>query len=178
VTLYARGRTAVFVGGDVSIAGSFGIELATGAELDLYIGGDLEVAGSITLGDETRPSAVRLWVAQGIDLEGSALLAGDVYAPHASLSAAGDVEIVGAAFFGTVDLAGSSTVRYDRSVLDAGDACDLPEPASCASHLDCAGGEACVQFSPGPRACGPCATDADCGCGMVCAEGACDALLL
>lgn len=173
VTLYARGRTAVFVGGDVSMAGSFAIELAPGAELDLYVGGDLDVAGSITLGDEARPSAARLWVARGIDLAGSAFLAGDVYAPHASLSAAGDVEIVGAAFFGTVDLAGSLTVRYDRAVLDAGDACDLPEPTSCGSHLDCAGGEACVQ-----GACGACATDADCGCGMVCSAGACDALLL
>ncbi len=173
VILYAQGHTAVFVGGDVSMAGSFRIDLAADAEIDLYVAGDISVAGSIDLGDPSRPSAVRLWVAQGIDLAGSAVLAGDVYAPRATLSVAGDIDVVGAGFFGSVDLAGSLTIGYDRAVLEVGDACDLPEPTTCASHLDCAGGEACVQ-----GACGACSTDADCGCGMVCASGSCDALLL
>lgn len=173
IGLVVRGRTAVFVGGDVSIAGALHIDLEPGAELDLYVGGDVEVAGSVSLGDESRPSAVRLWLAGGVDLAGSAYFVGDVYAPRATLSAAGDVEIVGAAFFGAVDLAGSLSVRYDRAVIDAGDACDLPDPTTCTSHLDCAGGQACVLGS-----CGECATDSDCGCGQACVAGTCDALLL
>lgn len=173
ITLFVQGRTAVFVGGDVSMAGSLQIELASGAELDLYVGGDLVVAGAVALGDESLSSSVRLWLARGMDVAGSAVLYGDVYAPRATLSAAGDVEIVGSGFFGAVDLAGSLTVRYDRAILDAGDACDLPEPTACASHLDCAGGEACIE-----GACGACSTDAECGCGRACVAGACDALLL
>jgi len=159
----------------VSLAGSLKIELAGDGELDLYVAGDFDVAGSVELGDASRPHAARLWLGGGgeIGLAGQATLYGDVYAPRATLSTAGDLEIAGAAFVGEVDLAGSLSVRYDRAVLDAGDACDLPEPTTCTSHLDCAGGQACVA-----GACGACSTDADCGCGLVCDAGACGALLL
>ena len=175
VVLVARGRTAVFVDGDVSLAGSLTVRLAGDGELDQQIAGDFDVAGSVELGDASRPHATRLWLGGGgeIGLAGQATLFGDLYAPRATLSAAGDLDIAGAAFVGEVDLAGSLSVQYDRAVLDAGDACDLPEPTSCTTHLDCAGGQACVA-----GACGACSTDADCGCGLVCDAGTCGALLL
>ncbi len=172
VDLIVRGKTALFIGGDLSLAGSLVVTLAPGAELDLYVGGRVSLAGEIALAPESRPSASRLWVAGTgeIDLAGSGRFVGNLYAPRAELSAAGGMDIVGSAFVGTVSVAGELSVRYDGAILDAGDRCDLPAPAACTTVRDCANGQACQSGE-----CTACTSDSDCGSPLACNAGACGA---
>lgn len=172
VELVARGKTALFIGGDLTLAGSFVVTLAPDAELDVYVGGRVSIAGEIALAPMSRPSASRLWVAGGgeIDLAGSGRFVGNLYAPRAALAAAADLQIVGSAFVGSVSLAGGLVVRYDGAILHAGDSCDLPAPVACTTVRDCANGLACQNGR-----CAACTGDSDCGSPLACNAGTCAA---
>ncbi len=126
LTVRATGRTALFIGGNVTIDGDLTVEVAPGAELDLFITGFLNLPGAVRLGDPLRPRDLRLYVASAgsINLSGGSLLAGNLYAPAADLSASGPLEVFGAILVNRLVAAAGVDVHYDRAIEVAGDRCE------------------------------------------------------
>jgi cytoskeletal protein CcmA (bactofilin family) len=170
LTFVVRGRVAVYVAGDLLPGGPFTVELAPGAELDLFVEGILSTPYPVRFGDPDAPARARLYLGgSGVtELSDSGTFAGNVYAPRADVRASADLEVRGALFVRRLAASGDVTLRYDAAILDAGDACPDETPARCASCLDCRSSEACVD-----GACGACTSDADCCAPLVCAGGRC-----
>lgn len=168
LTLRATGRTALFVGGDVAPGASLLVELAAGAELDLFIAGTLTAAGEIRFGDPARPARTRLYVGGGgaIALSGAALFAGNLYAPLAELQASAGATLFGSLFVRHLVTAAPLTIHYDTAVLDADQGCPVGA-ATCESCLDC-GNQACAGGT-----CGACTDSSECCAPLVCAGGVC-----
>jgi hypothetical protein len=124
VVLRATGRTAVFVAGGITIDGALAVQVAEGAELDLFVAGFLNLPVSVSLGDPLRPRALRIWAGSGgaINLGGSAL-SGSLYAPNADLSANAPLEVFGAVFVDHLAIHAGMTIHYDRAIASAGGAC-------------------------------------------------------
>jgi hypothetical protein len=187
VTLQVSGRTALFVGGSINLAGGLRVELGgPAAELDLFVEQGAQVAGGLALGDGKAPSAVRLYVGGdgSLDLASAARIGGNVYAPRAAVHLAAGVEVFGSLFAGSLHTAGDVTVHYDLAVLKAGEDCSppgagaqgdggsTPPKTGCESCRDC-GNQACIE-----GVCGSCRTDADCCAPLRCAAGQCIAPIL
>lgn len=175
ITLHIPGRTALFVGGDVNAVGAFEIEMGPEGELDLFIKGNLLSIGAGSFGHRDRPAATRIYVGGSGDvtLIGASGFVGNVYAPHARITAPGATTVYGSLFGRQVDMPGYLEVRYDRAILEAGDACDNPEDCTRCSNT-CPNNQACVAGE-----CRACSTDADCCEPLVCyPDGSCGPLLL
>jgi hypothetical protein len=125
ITLRATGRTAVFIGGDVTLDGSFTVEVAPGAEMDLFIQGFLSVPGMVRLGDQARPRALRVYIAAvgSIAISGGLALAGNLYAPDADLQTSAPVDVFGAVLLDTWQLSAPANIHYDKAIEYAGDTC-------------------------------------------------------
>lgn len=166
LTIEATGRVALFVAGDLAL-GELTIDLAPGAEIDLFIAGNVLGQARWTLGDPSQPANARIYVGGGgtLELAGGATFAGNVYAPNAELVTPASVEVFGSLFARRIAASGPLTVHYDKALSATGEGC--PTTGSCTSCLDC-GNQACI----GGR-CGDCATDGDCCAPLVCAAGTC-----
>lgn len=168
LTLRITARTAVFIEGDLSLGGNFNVELVgPNAEIDLFVSGNIVAPGAFVLGSADAPARARLYVGGTgtVQLSGSALSAGNIYAPRAELVAAGGLELYGSIFAERVASTGPITIHYDRAINRAGEEC--PPPTECTGCGDC-GSRACVDGS-----CSDCTNDGDC-CGFdVCEEGRC-----
>jgi hypothetical protein len=169
LTLTATGRTALFVGGDVSLRGGLDVELAPGAELDLFVGGMLIVDGPLNLGAPTQPSRLRVYVGSSLQLGQPGVIGGNLYAPTGVLAVGGGVDAYGSVFVKHLQTAGPFSVHYDTDVLRAAARCPVGggEATACRTCNDC-GNQACVG-----GVCGACATDADCCAPLACAAGVC-----
>lgn len=125
-TLRATGRTAVFVAGDVNVKGPLVIELGANANLDLFVGGVLNLPASSRLGDASRPTALRIWVAGGgaFNLSGGAILAGSLYAPRGDLTSSdGRLEVYGAILVNQIANVGVLTVHQDLAIASSNNTC-------------------------------------------------------
>lgn len=122
----AEGRVALFIAGNVTIDGDLTVEVAPDAELDLFVGGALNLSGLVTLGDPTRPRALRVYVASAgtLALSGGSTIAGNLYAPAADLASSAAVEIFGAVLVNHWNLSAPAAVHYDRAIATAGDSCE------------------------------------------------------
>ncbi len=169
LTVRVAARAALFVDGDVSLDAPLVVELADGADLDLFVAGNLVSSSVIRFGDAARPARARLYVGgRGtLQLDGDALFGGNLYAPRAELNTSGRVEVFGSLFVRRLAASGPLLVHYDTAVLKAGEGCDAPVGPSCASSCECAGG-ACNG-----GVCGACATSADCCAPLFCLSGQC-----
>jgi len=125
LTIRASGRSALFVGGGITLQQDLTVELGPDAELDLFVAGNIQVAGISRLGDPARPRALRLYVASGgsIALSAGSALAGNLYAPLADLATSAELELFGALVVNRVNGAASVTIHHDRAVADAADTC-------------------------------------------------------
>jgi hypothetical protein len=125
ITFHAKGRVALFIGGDISLSKGFAITVDDGAELDLFVGGNVNSASTINLGDTSHPAAVRIYVGGTgtINLSGGGVFTGNLYAPKAELVLAADTEFYGAVFARRVASAGDVTLHYDTAILNAGKDC-------------------------------------------------------
>jgi hypothetical protein len=125
VTLRATGRTAVFIAGDVTLDGNFTVEVAPGAEMDLFIQGFLSVPGMVRLGDQARPRVLRVYMASvgSIAISGGLALAGNLYAPDADLQTSAPVDVFGAVLLDTWQLSAPANIHYDKAIEFAGDGC-------------------------------------------------------
>jgi hypothetical protein len=169
LTIVAGGRTALFVGQDVTLMRDLTIQLAPGAELDLFIHDTLNVSGTVTVGSRDQPNRARVYIggASSIQLGGSGTFGGNLYAPASILQASGNFEVFGSLFVRSVSASGQLIVHYDTDVLTAGDQCPTGTPTSCRTCVDC-GNQACID-----GACGQCRTSADCCPPLLCAGGHC-----
>lgn len=168
VTLHLKGRTAIFVDGDISIAGGFTIDLEPGSELDLFAAGDFSLAGTANFGSLDAPSKVRVYTGGSrFGLAGSAELGGNFYAPNADIQLASAFKMSGAIFGNELSFAGGFDIRYDEAVLDV-QGCEKPG-GGCNSCNDCpASTPACKGGT-----CGACTSNADCCSPLRCSNGQC-----
>lgn len=164
-TIRAQGRTAIFVDGNLQIAGDFGVDVGTEGELDVFVSGNLILAGGGTVGSVSRPAALRFYVggSQDIKVSGALVFAANVYAPKARIAVDGADHIYGAFFAGDFSVTGAHSMHYDRAIMrsDGDEECVRPEP------------DAGV---PPPRP--ECVVDADCEPARFCEREKCTAIIL
>jgi len=172
VTLSVAGRAAVFVAGDVSVGGALHLDLAPGAELDLFVAGNVSLTGPAFVGSPAAPAKVRVYSGGPVfQLAADAKLGANVYAPRADVAIASNFEMSGALHARSVAFSGDLTIHYDESVIDTV-GCQ-PPGGSCATCNDCpAATPACRGGT-----CVPCVTNADCCAPLTCSAGACVAVL-
>jgi hypothetical protein len=154
-TLKVPGRTALFIDGDLTITGGFGVDVGSSGELDVFVSGDLFITGVGAIGSRARPGAVRFYVggSGNIALTGAQVFAANLYAPHADVSVTGVQDLWGSLFVGSYFATGTQRMHYDAAVLRSGSSgktCDTPPDR--------------------------CKVDLDCGSPLVCAAGSCDSL--
>jgi hypothetical protein len=168
VALQVDGRVALFVAGDIAVTQDLSIELAPGAELDLFVAGSVSIMGGFEIGNADSPSRTRMYVG-GATLALSANaspLAANIYAPNAVLELASDLEMWGSIFADHVQLSGDFAIHYDTSVLQVAAASGCARAAGpCQSCNDCSGATPACKTGT----CAPCTTTADC-----CAPLGCD----
>jgi hypothetical protein len=177
ITVHVPGRTALFIGGDVDALGVFDIDLGSDGELDMFIAGDLLSIGAGSYGDRARPAATRIYVGGTGDVTvvGASGFVGNVYAPHARITALGSTIVYGSLFGNEIAMPGYLDVHYDRAILDVDADCPPPDGgcemcggAGCTDHTACIAGE-----------CTSCTADADCCAPLVCyPDGTCGSLLI
>lgn len=174
----ASSRTALFIQGDLHVAApsTLFVKAFGAGELDVFVGGDLRIEqnGSLVLGDASRPSAVRLYVAGQVELDGGLALAAHVYAPQSAIKipdASGAPDSYGSVLARSIDFA-APHMHYDRSILHAAAECKAPAPQRCDDCGQCPDDLACQNGS-----CGACTSDTDCCEPAVCASGTCQMLV-
>lgn len=125
----AEGRTVLYVDGDVTV-GQFNLELAPGAEIDLFIAGNLSVGASLSFGSAAQPTSVRTYSSgtATIAISGSSLWGGNFYAPRAHVSFGGSPTLYGALFARSVFFQSAATIHFDSAVRRAGQTCEPPPP--------------------------------------------------
>jgi len=130
LTLHVTADTALFVEDDLIATGLFRIELAPGAELDVFVRDNLVVTGAAVFGDPERPSATRIYVGGTGDvaIAGASAFVGNLYAPQANILVGGVGQVRGSLFGKNIIAAGFLDLGYDASVHDAGEECPPLEP--------------------------------------------------
>jgi hypothetical protein len=125
ITLRASGRTALFVAGGVTVDGILDVQVAEGAELDVFVTGSVNLPATALLGDPARPRALRIYADAGgaIELSAGSRLAGNLYAPAADLASSAPLEVFGSLLVGHLAVDGGLTVHRDRAISSAGAAC-------------------------------------------------------
>ena len=168
VTLSLSGRTAIFVGANIDVMGAFTVDLAPGAELDLFAAGNFSLTGSAMFGSSSTPSHVRVYSGgPTFDVSGTVSVGANIYAPNADVAVASNFEMWGAFYAKSVAFSGDFTIHYDESVLQVV-GCQ-PAGGTCSSCDDCAGATpACIGGT-----CQACVTDSDCCAPLACSAGRC-----
>lgn len=125
----AEGRTVLYVDGDITV-GQFTLELAEGAEIDLFVAGNLTVGAALSFGSAEQPSAVRTYSSgtSTITITASSLWGGNFYAPRAHVFFGGSPTLYGALFARSVYFQSAATIHFDSAVRRAGQACEPPAP--------------------------------------------------
>jgi hypothetical protein len=169
LTLFVQGQAALFVGGDFTAWAGLNVDLAPGAELDIFVAGNFTLGSATTWGDPLRAAALRVYVAGSVaSMANATQFAGNLYAPNATV-AAQNIEVFGSIVAGGLRSTDSVAIHFDRAVLTAGASCgDDTGPRVCATCSDCSGNDGC-----GGGQCGRCDKDLDCCDPLVCISGSC-----
>jgi hypothetical protein len=168
VTLQLSGRTAIFIGGDVGVLGTMAVDLAPGAELDLFVAGSFSLTGTAALGSPSNPSKVRVYVGgTTFDLSATVSVGANLYAPNANLAVASSFEMSGAIYAKSLAFSGDFTIHYDESVV--GTVGCQPPGGSCKTCNDCSGATPACKGGT----CVACVTDSDCCAPLQCDQGRC-----
>lgn len=163
VDLQLSGRTAIFVPGDLNVLGDFTIEIAPGAELDLFVAGDFSITGTSAFGSVSAPSKVRVYIGgQTFNMSGDAGVGANLYAPNANVEFASAFEMSGAIFAKSLAFSGDFTIHYDESIISV-IGCE-PPGGGCMTCNDCSGTTPACKGGT----CGACVTDADCCAPLQC----------
>ncbi|MCP3100580.1 hypothetical protein LZ198_17050 [Myxococcus sp. K15C18031901] len=123
--LVIRERTALFVRDGVVIGERLSIQVVPPGELDLFIGADMTVAGALALGSPDAPARTRVYVAGtgALGISAGSVIAGNLYAPDATLNLSGNAEVFGSLFVRHIESSGTLALHYDADVLALGSAC-------------------------------------------------------
>jgi hypothetical protein len=170
LTLKVTGHTALFVDGDMLLAGDLDIELGDNATLDIFIAGDFKLAGANNFDSVRRPSALRFYVGgtNDVTLTGYTAFVGNLYAPNANVILTGASFIYGSIFAGDFLAMGDTAIYFDRDINRGGDDCGPPDVVD--TDIDTDPVVSCESFD------GACVTDSDCCEPLVCDEGQCKEL--
>ena len=169
LTLKVTGHTALFIEGDMLLAGDLEIETDDDATLDVFIAGDFQIAGANDFGSIARPAAVRFYVAGSNDvtLTGYTAFVGNLYAPNANVILTGASYIFGAIFAGNFLAMGDTGIYYDRSINQSGDDCEDDGDDDGDDDTDEDTEDTCIRYGD------DCVVDADCCEPLVCTDGEC-----
>lgn len=156
--LRAYGRTALFVDGDLTLTGAFGIDLGDTGELDVFVTGNLVLTGTGDIGSVDRPAALRFYVGGGgdISIAGATRFSANVYAPRSHVVVTGVEDIYGAFFVSSYTVTGTQRMHYDSAILNVGgngERCD--PPSGCEDDLNCTAPSVCrdgrcIPLTDGP----------------------------
>ena len=162
LTIRAEGRTVLYVDGDLTLGGGLRLELARGAELDLFVRGGLSLQAASRLGDASQPSKVRTYVGGSapITLNASSVFGGNLYAPNAEVRFGASADLYGALFARRAVFSGSASVHFDRAVRSAGEACTSPDAGVRDAGAAPSDAGSIVPDAGAPRDAGPAAPDA------------------
>jgi hypothetical protein len=170
IQLTVTSHVAIFVGGNISTS-DFEIDVPTGGELDLFVAGIVDVRGSFLVGSPSNPARARTYVGGStVNLQSAATLAGNLYAPSATLTLGGSAPttLYGSIFVSRLSAGADLTIHYDEAILTQSSTPSCPAPQSCTTCNDC-GGQACNSGS-----CGSCASSTQCCAPLVCGpQGTC-----
>lgn len=170
VTIYAHGRTAVFIDGNV-VGQVVSFTLEPLAELDVFVTGTVTAGGELILGSPNFPALSRTYIggASTLLLSGEAgRLAGNIYAADAPVDVTSHLALYGGLYAKTFTNSETAEIHFDRGVLSAGNDCNSPPPpAGCGSCKDC-NNQACIAGK-----CDKCADSSQCCAPLVCVDGTC-----
>ena len=126
-----RGRSELFVAGDLLIAGRFAGDPDPDGEIDVFVAGDLILADGAEVGSIARPAALRLYVSGEGDIAviGALSFAANLYAPRASVVLTSEQELYGSLFVEAYHGVANQVMHYDRAVQRAaatGESCAAP----------------------------------------------------
>lgn len=197
LSIVAHGRTALFIGGDISTSSTVTITLDPTATLDVFIAGAVRTSAPLRIGSASYPALTRLYIGgnNGFQVSNTSDLGANFYVPNGPVQTSAPLEVFGAVFAGDFQTSNTVSVHYDRQVLRAVEDCtprgmtpvgdggapstdaaspdgaapdsSTPRPV-CGSCRDCAN-QACIGGS-----CGACRTSADCCAPLQCYEGRCE----
>jgi hypothetical protein len=169
-TWHVAGHTAIFIAGDFTL-GSFTLDVAPGAELDLFIAGNMSINGPSTLGTLESVTRTRFYVggSQDITIAAPSGFYGNIYAPLARVLFNSPGDIYGAIFARAFINNSPAHLHYPEDILTAGAAC-VPPPVDAGFQAVDAGAYTdggaidggVVAIDAGPPAPTGCNTCADC----------------
>lgn len=128
-SITVRGRTAIYLDGDLETVGDLDISVEPTAELELWIAGKVSTVGNLRFAaTEDRPRAFKLFMGgtgASIMNVGSASFVGAIYAPSVDIEFVGDLEVHGSLFARSIEGTGRLTIVHDT---------DLTTPQECADR--------------------------------------------
>jgi hypothetical protein len=209
LTIAAHGRTALYIDGIVNPSASLAFVLDPTAELDVFIAGTISSSQTLVIGSPNYPALSRTYVGGTDKLAFSqdVRIGGEFYAAKSQLvDWSAKNEIYGSVFAGNFKSSNTTSIHYDRGVLQAGNACpppSTPPPVDAgtpdAGTVDTGtvdtgavdsggdtggGGGGCGSCKDcGNQACingtcGACGSDGDCCAPLVCSSGVCVPLIV
>lgn len=120
VVIYAHGRVALYVGGDVASQVAFALNPT--AEIDVLVAGSLSINQPVVIGSPSYPSLARLFIAGQVNVDSTLDVSGYLYAPNATYDLNDTTTVYGGLFVG--DFGGRDVfVHYDRALLVPGPSC-------------------------------------------------------
>jgi hypothetical protein len=165
VTVHLLGRTAVFIGGDVTV-GSLKLDLSSDAEVDIFVAKNVHLDG--TLSSNAPAARVRVYIGgDSVTVTGFVGMRGNVYAPNAVMLMASSFQMTGSILAKQLQFSGDFTIHYDEAILDT-PGCDPPGRACDTCH-DCSGSTPACKGGT----CVPCVVTEDCCAPLVCRSGSC-----
>lgn len=169
IHLTVQHRVALFVKGDLS-ATDFTIDVPPGSELDLFVGNNITVSGVFQIGDPTNPARARTYVGgTSVNLQNAATLAGNLYAPGATitLGAMAAKTLYGSIFAYALASESDLTIHFDTAILAPSTPPACATPTACSTCDDC-NGQACNGTT-----CGHCMDSSQCCAPLLCNQGEC-----
>lgn len=168
LVIYASGRVALFIDGDILTTSPLTFAVGPSGSLDVFVADRITTSAKMTVGSANYPALTRVYlggVGTTLTITNDVDLGGFLYLARGKLEASNPLEVFGGIIAGDLRNTGATTIHYDRQVLETGIVC--PDATSCDSCNDC-GNQACVN-----GACGACTTSGDCCSPLSCVAGEC-----
>jgi len=116
LTLRTRGNVAIYVAGNLELDDA--LEVSGDGPVSLFVAGEIRVRGPFSLGGGSGSSSKAGLFADSrgtIDLGGSSVIAGNLYAPHAELVNSGSLVLYGSLLVRRAAPAAELVVHYDTA---------------------------------------------------------------
>jgi hypothetical protein len=130
LTLIVDGKSALFIEGDVNVAGSLDLQIGPNGRLDLFVGGAFSFGGVQASGFAfSRPAQLRIYVArdQPVTLGVPGFFAGNLYAPESDVNMTATSLVFGALFARALSTPLPLEIHYDSTIAQEGSDCPARE---------------------------------------------------